>query len=465
MRHFSPLSRLSVMGGRGSTVNRYWSQQGINGMVAGWFLNTDNPSKQTFEDISGNMRDLINGTSALDTTKDAHLFSTGAWTDSGGNGILYTPDNSILHVTTGLTLIMVLRIASGGARVNRYFFAKENDYAIIIGYVTDMVEMLSNGVNLRANSQMRYPNDGDTHIITYSYNGSKLLGFIDDNKLIDVAKSGNIICSTKDVCLFSSSLTGSAGLPQTNVTFAAIYNKGLSESEIIESNRQLRLKINKECSNSINDAIYWSHGINLRSHLNADKRIIFEGDSLTYGGGGLNYVKYADTYPAKVMADKSLIDWYNFGIPGYAVTGTNGAINQSSWRITPFYLAGANNIMIVWLGTNDIALLSVTANDCYNALVTYCQARQADGWTVIVLTMIPRSDRDVITARNDYNTLIRENYESFASALADVGGDSRIGVDGASNQLTYFTSDKVHLNSAGYAIVAEIVNDTLTPLM
>jgi len=113
--------------------------------------------------------------------------------------------------------------------------------------------------------------------------------------------------------------------------------------------------------------------------------------------------------------------------------------------------------LVVWAGANDLAT-GRTATQCYNDLVAYCQARQAAGWNVAVLTILPRAD-GIEVLRAPVNTNIRANWATFADAVVDVAADSRIG-DTGDNVLPYYY-DGTHLTASGEQIIADLVNAML----
>src|SRR5262249_39426012 len=57
--------------------------------------------------------------------------------------------------------------------------------------------------------------------------------------------------------------------------------------------------------------------------------------------------------------------------------------------------------------------------------------------------------------RNALNISLRATWHTFCDGLVDVAADSRIGVLGEEQQNTYYYTDHIHLNSAGYAILAD----------
>src|SRR4030095_11344421 len=97
---------------------------------------------------------------------------------------------------------------------------------------------------------------------------------------------------------------------------------------------------------------------------------------------------------------------FSMGTKAIQNAGTNTA-EANVTRVDSAY--SDNAILTVWLGTNDIALDGDRATTAYNQLVSYCQARRAVGWRLIVATMLPRTGTDA--ARATFNTNIRSNYE------------------------------------------------------
>lgn len=118
------------------------------------------------------------------------------------------------------------------------------------------------------------------------------------------------------------------------------------------------------------------------------------------------------------------------------------------------------DICIVMAGGGDFAG-GGDPEAVYDGLRTYCAARRAAGFKVVVLTLLPRSDRPGFNAaRNTYNAELREHWASFADGFADVAEDPRIGADGANLDPAYF-SDGMHPTSAGYAVMAAAVAPVL----
>jgi len=190
--------------------------------------------------------------------------------------------------------------------------------------------------------------------------------------------------------------------------------------------------------------------------------LAFDGNSLTSGTGSSG----GQTYP-KQTYDLLGIPWayVNYGVPSQ--TTTDMASDAATQIDTTINTNFNKNILVAWEITNDL-YFGANATTAYNNFVSYCQARKAAGWKVIVLTVLPRSNvgtpGDFEASRSTVNTSIRSNWSTFASALADVAADSRIGDANDELDTTYYP-DKVHLNNDGYAIVAGIVKNAIDSLL
>lgn len=120
-----------------------------------------------------------------------------------------------------------------------------------------------------------------------------------------------------------------------------------------------------------------------------------------------------------------------------------------------------NAIVVCWGGTNDL-YFGASAATTISRLSTYCTARQAVGWKVAVLTLLPRSEPGTPGTfeadRATVNTSIRANWQTYADHLIDVAADPRFDDE---TDTTYFHTDLVHLNNTGRGAVAELVVDGL----
>jgi lysophospholipase L1-like esterase len=194
----------------------------------------------------------------------------------------------------------------------------------------------------------------------------------------------------------------------------------------------------------------------------SQSRIVFDGDSLTFGTGIIG----GETYPSQVI---SLLGGANptnnFGVSGQGIAAM---ISDGVSQIDSLYnAANGRDTVVYWGGTNDIAFSSGQATATYNNIVAYGTARRAAGWRTYVLTLLPRSDAGVQgsfeTDRQTVNSSIRTNWATFADGLIDVAADSRIGDAGDQTDTRYYNTDLVHLNNAGARVVAELVAAAIQP--
>ena len=191
-------------------------------------------------------------------------------------------------------------------------------------------------------------------------------------------------------------------------------------------------------------------------------QIAFDGNSLVWGSGSSNHL--TTSWVPVAMGTYPNTGWANNGIVGYTTPQniTNGAVVIDS-QYSPYR---TRNLLCAWECTNDIVANSASAATAYANYVSYCQARQAVGWEVYAMTVLPRSDASApanfYAIRDQVNANIRANWHTFANGLIDVAADARIGPAGSELNGTYYSGDKIHLNDTGYAIVATIAENILT---
>lgn len=125
-------------------------------------------------------------------------------------------------------------------------------------------------------------------------------------------------------------------------------------------------------------------------------------------------------------------------------------------EVDPSYQPGA--ICVLLGGLND-AYASYTAGEIHAQIETFCAARQAVGWEVIVCTY-PNGE-SVMPALNDS---IRANWSGYADALADLGAAPYIGEDANHADPVYWDNPQ-HATPRGLAIMADSVVKEVRGLM
>ncbi len=188
-------------------------------------------------------------------------------------------------------------------------------------------------------------------------------------------------------------------------------------------------------------------------------RIIFDGDSLTYGFRATK----GDDYPSVVMrGTPSSFHWHNFAVSGQTLAQMQG---DAAEQLDRPYAGFPHKTLIAWGGVNDI-YHGANAATVYERLLTYARARKAAGWRVYVLTVLPFGPGSLVPAaaeaeRTTINDMIRANWRQFSDGLIDIASDNRIGAAGDETSPIYYNPDHLHLSDAGYAVVAEDVKRAL----
>jgi hypothetical protein len=154
--------------------------------------------------------------------------------------------------------------------------------------------------------------------------------------------------------------------------------------------------------------------------------------------------------------------------------GSDGSVIRPSATlfIDPLIDPEKYNILITWEVANDIASIG-NVTDAYNRIVSYCQARRAAGFKVLVVTMIKwRYYLSDTTAFGDtweqfdakrlfVNNQIRNNWESFADGICDLALENQF-LD--PYNATYYV-DGIHLNGTGRTFVANYMSNALLSLI
>jgi hypothetical protein len=186
--------------------------------------------------------------------------------------------------------------------------------------------------------------------------------------------------------------------------------------------------------------------------------IVFDGDSLTAGSTA------TDPYPSQLMRRfHPGVEWVNLGIGGQRL---KDMLDHAPAAVDPLYDAQlGQNVVVVWGGTNDMRHWGHSPDVVYSRLREYCLGRRQTGYTVVVLTILPRSDGsyplDLEVDRQTLNGKIRATWPGFADAIVDIGSDQLIGRPGSEVNARFFSGDRVHLNDLGLSVVAGRVGQLL----
>lgn len=223
-----------------------------------------------------------------------------------------------------------------------------------------------------------------------------------------------------------------------------IYNRALSDAECLRVERHL--------------ALAWK--------IDHVPQVLCHGNSLTWGTGSTA----GNDFPAQLLAllgGANVAQVVNVGLPGQpTATMVSNAAEQIDSRRSG---TTGRDTLVFWEGTNTL-FFGATAATTTSAYASYLNQRNTAGWSSlkVVPTLLPRSDASLPAGfeanRQTVNTWIRANAATYNYAVADVAADSRIGDAGDEADTTYYSGDSVHLNDAGYAIVAGIIKAAIDTL-
>lgn len=186
------------------------------------------------------------------------------------------------------------------------------------------------------------------------------------------------------------------------------------------------------------------------------------GDSIMFGTAATGSLGFFNVTVSTLLTNLTPTSkWTNLGVGGYTwLDLTTNAATTDTYYSTLY----KKNILVLFCGTNDIAGGADGATTYARALA-YCQARQAAGWLIVIVTMLPRGDATFEAKRVIYNNLVAANWQTFADAYYPAHLDANIGVASANTNLTYYNADQVHPINAGHAIIATGVTAAISTLL
>lgn len=184
------------------------------------------------------------------------------------------------------------------------------------------------------------------------------------------------------------------------------------------------------------------------------------GDSVMLGQTGTTNWPLNTFFDISLHSTVPFLSGENRGASAYQVSNltTDATITDS------YYVTGRKNILVIHIGVNDMA--STSGTTFVSNLKTFCLARRATGWKIVISTVLPRSDAGAgseITNRNVANPLIRSDT-SFYDALVDLAADTNIGCDSCSANATYYP-DHLHPDDAANIIMAALYTAGIQSLL
>jgi lysophospholipase L1-like esterase len=188
--------------------------------------------------------------------------------------------------------------------------------------------------------------------------------------------------------------------------------------------------------------------------------LVFDGDSVAAGMGATPGFKLEDGVKARLGWAGRVV---NFGQPGLPLALCLGRYPDTVGALATS--PAVNRILVIHAGDNDISQGS-TASQTYDAFTRYVALAHRDGWIVVASTELARPTFSAAQQAelSSYNRLILENGAG-ADAVADFEGEPGFHDLGNRASPAYFAPDQVHPSDAGYAILARLIADAVTPLL
>jgi hypothetical protein len=123
----------------------------------------------------------------------------------------------------------------------------------------------------------------------------------------------------------------------------------------------------------------------------------------------------------------------------------------------------ARNIVSFFEVRNDVTFNAVTLNQAIANVQAYVTQARANGWEVLLITPTPttQTTNSQNTIILDFNTWLRANPTWSDIPIVDTAAHASLSDP---TNLTFFNADGLHLTDAGYAIIADLVEDRLATL-
>jgi len=191
--------------------------------------------------------------------------------------------------------------------------------------------------------------------------------------------------------------------------------------------------------------------------------VVCDGNSLTAGSGASANMDFPAQLAA-LLPENSVV--WNYGVAGQTtVDMETDAAAQIDILFTSVDNPLRGQFLLGWEATND-SYFGATAAQVIAHLDTYYTNRKAAARKVVAFTQLPRQDAGVPgnfeTDRvNTTNPWLRDPARIGVEFdyLCDVAAISQLSDP---TNTTYYDADKVHLNDAGYTLVANLAYSTIS---
>jgi lysophospholipase L1-like esterase len=194
--------------------------------------------------------------------------------------------------------------------------------------------------------------------------------------------------------------------------------------------------------------------------------VVFEGDSLTWGGGGLvtlpGGATAGNSYPAMLQTQyggPSQVEAANIGYPGYFTSQMVPGRTTNLLQNPAFTTRWA----VYWGGTNDAYALDSASSILAN-IATWAAAMTTAGVSFIVCELIyagPTGTSNYLAVNAIIDTVNAGLLAAYNTPAANTCQLNNAPQLNEAENFTYRAADGIHLTVAGYAVVAEYVQAVL----
>lgn len=191
-------------------------------------------------------------------------------------------------------------------------------------------------------------------------------------------------------------------------------------------------------------------------------KVVFDGDSIVEGHGAEEFMGWP----------RATVDMTELGFAPYVVARGGATITaqldiQANWLTNIYNSTQPYNLIVLAIGTNDLGA-NRTAAQIYADVQTYITNATAEGYDVVLATILPRSSfngNSKETERLAYNDLIRNNYESIGAVdIIDWNLEGTMG-NVANVGTNVYYSDGTHPTTYGYSLLATYATERLEAII
>lgn len=424
---------------------------GGSGFVSKWYDQSGNSNDAAQSDTTKQPQLVFNVQNSLPTLRfngTSHTIETTAFLDSSYNHALSS--FMLFHKTNGAFAITQQAEAGG-------FYAARDTPSNYFKYNANGIATPTNALLFNCMKQ----NSQQLVLESFTYDGVNRNVYVNGVDYVSEPSSGENLNVSGAVAIGGSPAALGGGNWLQGDVFTVIYMKYACTQDDVTA---VKTKLGTDFS------------------LTKPPFVMFDGNSRTYGFGSTTgdnaYPGFS--YPSQLVLAMG-------GPVGFSFT--NQALNGASSEALAAVYVDSNRFntdgycsknIVVFSELIDSLIVGDTAQQALDAQNSYLATYKSYGYIVIVLTcaggqLYPGNPDQQNTHGVSTNSLeplrLIDNAAMFGLVgtqydyLVDVGASPLVGTLASTNNLTYWNTDCLHNNDAGYAVIAGMVQPVLQPLL